>query len=73
VSGDGGSPCAPRLFGSRSIFADGRAIGHVEPTSSGFVASLASGVAIGTYPTEREAVVAVHDHARRERISRALA
>jgi hypothetical protein len=70
---DAGLSRVPLLPAPRSIFAGGQVVGRVEPASGGFHGRTASGELVGSHATEREAVSAVHDHVRRERIARAHA
>jgi len=49
----------------RSVFCDGDLWGYVHPTEAGWLSERRYGGVLGTYPTERLAVVAILDDARR--------
>jgi hypothetical protein len=51
---------------SRSVYRDGELVGRVHPTDHHqWVAEIVGRLVLGTYPTERAAVAAVLDAARR--------
>jgi hypothetical protein len=60
----------PPPSGPRLIFAAGQVVGRIEATPGGFAAVAASGQRIALCPTERDAVDALHNHLRCDRIAR---